>query len=70
MKNLFIKKIYRGGGGIKNCELKYDIIWYIIRTFVNATMYSQHNYKKKKLHHENPCSIPSSLQPKRHLNLL
>jgi hypothetical protein len=49
MKNLFIKKIYRGGGGIKNCELKYDIIWYIIRTFVNATMYSQHNYKKKKI---------------------
>jgi hypothetical protein len=41
------------GGGIKERdggdEFKYDI-WYIVRTFVNATMYPNSAQLKKKTH--------------------
>jgi hypothetical protein len=33
-----------GGGG----EFKYDNIWYIVRTFVNATMYAHPAQQQKK----------------------
>jgi hypothetical protein len=40
-------KIKENDGGGK---FKHDIICYIVRTFVNGTMYSQHNKKKIKMY--------------------
>jgi hypothetical protein len=39
-----------GGEGIKENDGggKFNYDWYIVRTFVNVTIYPQHNNKKKK----------------------
>jgi hypothetical protein len=37
-----------GGGGIKKNDEEVNSTWYIVRTFVNVTMYPQHNNNRKR----------------------
>jgi hypothetical protein len=51
-----------GGGGIKENDGGSEFNWYIVRTFVNVTIYPQHNNTKKTRNEKNnPTKIISTV---------